>query len=180
MRSNQARGLGRKPIRAHRTRIPCNGTSLPDELATPDLLALTAEIVAAHVATNSVSQAGLQMQIQNVYSTLASLGDPPAPSPEERPQPAVPVRKSITRDYLIWLEDGRRLKLMKRHLMTAFGLTPEQDGSVGGCRRTIRWRRRRIRRRARRWRRGVASGAGQRRRCATGARPVADHPAGGA
>lgn len=97
-----------------------------DDVAAPDLLALTAEIVAAHVANNSVTQADLPALIQNVHSTLASLGEPPPPPPEEKRQPAAPVRRSITPDYLICLEDGRKLKSMKRHLMTAFGLTPEQ------------------------------------------------------
>lgn len=97
-----------------------------DDITAPDLLALTAEIVAAHVANNSVTQADLPTLIQNVHSTLASLGEPPPPPPEEKPQPAVPIRKSITPDYLICLEDGRKLKSMKRHLMVSFGLTPEQ------------------------------------------------------
>ncbi|MBR0663990.1 MucR family transcriptional regulator [Roseomonas hellenica] len=98
---------------------------MPDDIAIPDLLALTAEIVAAHVANNSATQADLPALIQNVHRTLAGLGEPSAP-PEEKRQPAVPIKRSITPDYLICLEDGRKLKSMKRHLMTAFGLTPEQ------------------------------------------------------
>jgi predicted transcriptional regulator len=99
---------------------------MPDDTATPDLLALTAEIVAAHVANNSITQADLPALIQNIHRTLAGLGEPPAPPPDEKRQPAVPIRKSITPEYLICLEDGKKLKSMKRHLMTAFGLTPEQ------------------------------------------------------
>ncbi|MBR0668259.1 MucR family transcriptional regulator [Roseomonas hellenica] len=99
---------------------------MPEEIAAPDLLALTAEIVAAHVANNSVTQADLPALIQNVHRTLAGLGEPPAPPPEEKRQPAVSIKRSITPDYLICLEDGRKLKSMKRHLMTSFGLTPEQ------------------------------------------------------
>jgi predicted transcriptional regulator len=103
-----------------------NGRLMPNDLAAPDLLALTAEIVAAHVAHNSVTQADLPGLIQNVHSTLARLGEPSPPPPEEKRQPAVPIRRSITPDYLICLEDGRKLKSMKRHLHTAFNLTPEQ------------------------------------------------------
>ncbi|MBR0641413.1 MucR family transcriptional regulator [Plastoroseomonas hellenica] len=96
-----------------------------DDITAPDLLALTAEIVAAHVANNSVTQSDLPALIQNVHRTLAGLGEPSAP-PEEKRQPAVPIKRSITPDYLICLEDGRKLKSMKRHLITSFGLTPEQ------------------------------------------------------
>ncbi|MBR0664489.1 MucR family transcriptional regulator [Roseomonas hellenica] len=97
-----------------------------DEIIAPDLLALTAEIVAAHVANNSITQTDLPALIQNVHRTLAGLGERPAPPPEEKRQPAVSIKRSITPDYLICLEDGRKLKSMKRHLMTSFGLTPEQ------------------------------------------------------
>ncbi|MBR0665837.1 MucR family transcriptional regulator [Roseomonas hellenica] len=99
---------------------------MPDDFTTPDLLALTAEIVAAHVANNSVTPGDLPPLIHNVHGTLASLGEQPSPPPEEKRQPAVPIKRSITPDYLICLEDGRKLKSMKRHLMTSFGLTPEQ------------------------------------------------------
>lgn len=99
---------------------------MSDEFPPPDLLALTAEIVAAHVANNSVTQADLPTLIQTVHNTLASLGEPPPLPPEEKRQPAVPIKRSITPDYLICLEDGRKLKSMKRHLHTAFNLTPEQ------------------------------------------------------
>lgn len=99
---------------------------MPEDATGPDILALTAEIVAAHVAHNPVTRADLPALIQNVHGTLASLGEAAPPPPEEKRQPAVPIKRSITPDYLICLEDGRKLKSMKRHLMTAFGLTPEQ------------------------------------------------------
>lgn len=93
--------------------------------ANPDLLGLTAEIVSAHVSNNSVAVADLPSLIQDVYRTLASIGLPAAETPE-RPQPAVPVKKSITPEYLICLEDGKKLKMLKRHLKTSFNLTPDQ------------------------------------------------------
>ena len=89
-----------------------------------DLLGLTTEIVAAHVANNSVAVADLPHLIQEVYRTLASVGSVPAVP--ERPQPAVNVKKSVTPDYIICLEDGKKLKMLKRHLMTAYGLSPDE------------------------------------------------------
>ena len=89
-----------------------------------ELLALTTEIVAAHVANNSVAVVDLPQLIQEVYRTLASVGTVPAAL--ERPQPAVPVKKSVTPDYIICLEDGKKLKMLKRHLKTAYNMTPEE------------------------------------------------------
>lgn len=88
------------------------------------LLELTVEIVAAHVGNNSVALADLPQLIQEVYKTLAAVGTTPAPV--ERPQPAVPVKKSVTPDYLVCLEDGKKLKMLKRHLKTAYNMTPEE------------------------------------------------------
>jgi len=90
----------------------------------PDLLALTAEIVAAHVSKNTVVVNELPNLIQQVYSSLAHVGRE-APS-ISRPQPAVPVKKSVTPDYIVCLEDGRKLKMLKRHLKTAYNMTPEE------------------------------------------------------
>ncbi|MBI2235699.1 MAG: MucR family transcriptional regulator [Magnetospirillum sp.] len=89
-----------------------------------DLLTLTTEIVAAHVGNNSVSVGDLSQLIHEVYRTLASVGS--APAAPERPQPAVPVKKSVTPDYIICLEDGKKLKMLKRHLKTAYNMTPEE------------------------------------------------------
>lgn len=90
-----------------------------------DLLTYTAEIVAAHVSNNSVPVAELPQLIRQIYGTLAGIGGAPA-AEAERPQPAVAIKKSIMPDYIICLEDGRKLKMLKRHLKTAFNLTPEQ------------------------------------------------------
>ncbi|HEY4253371.1 MAG TPA: MucR family transcriptional regulator [Roseomonas sp.] len=98
---------------------------MPEINTNTDILGLTAEIVAAHVANNAVSLPDLPGLIQDVYRTLSNIGAPPAPV-AEKPQPAVPIKKSITPEYLICLEDGKKLKMLKRHLKTAYNLTPEQ------------------------------------------------------
>jgi len=89
-----------------------------------NLLELTAEIVSAHVSNNSVPLSDLPGLIQQVYATLASVGK--VPPPAEKPQPAVPIKKSIHPDYIICLEDGKKLKMLKRHLKTAYNMSPEQ------------------------------------------------------
>ncbi len=90
------------------------------------LVSLTADIVAAHVSNNSVSVSDLPVLIQNVHGALAGLGSAPAASDGERPEPAVSVRSSVKPDFLICLEDGRKLKMLRRHLMTHYQMTPEQ------------------------------------------------------
>jgi predicted transcriptional regulator len=89
-----------------------------------ELLALTTEIVAAHVSNNTVPVGDLPQLINQVYNSLANIGSVPAP-PAERPQPAVPVKKSVHPDFIICLEDGKKLKMLKRHLKTAYNMTPE-------------------------------------------------------
>jgi len=91
---------------------------------TGDLLALTTEIVAAHVSNNTVAVGDLAQLINQVYHSLANIGSVPA-APAARPQPAVGVKKSIQPDYLVCLEDGKKLKMLKRHLKTAYNMTPE-------------------------------------------------------
>ena len=98
---------------------------MSDNNNSDELLALTAEIVSSHVANNTVSLADLPQLIQQVYATLANIGGF-SDAPGQRPQPAVPVKRSITPDYIICLEDGRKLKMLKRHLKTAYNLTPEE------------------------------------------------------
>jgi predicted transcriptional regulator len=89
-----------------------------------DLLTLTTEIVSAHVSNNSVAVGDLPQLINQVYHSLANIGTLPA-APAERPQPAVAVRKSVHPDYIVCLEDGKKLKMLKRHLKTAYNMTPE-------------------------------------------------------
>ncbi len=90
------------------------------------LLELTAQIVAAHVAKNQVAAAGLPGLIEQVFTALKTAGAAPVAPPAEKPLPFVPAKRSIFPDYIICLEDGRKLKTLKRHLRSTFGLSPEQ------------------------------------------------------
>ena len=93
--------------------------------ALPDpFLSLTAQIVAAHVGHNAVPANGMPALIQQVYSTLRGLGAEP-PAPEQR-EPAVPIKRSVFPDYIVCLEDGKKLKMLKRHLQTAYGMSVDQ------------------------------------------------------
>ena len=89
------------------------------------LITLTSDIVAAHVSNNSVSAEELSTLISSVYGALAGLGAL-APEPEAAPEPAVSIRSSVKNDYIVCLEDGKKLKMLKRHLMTHYNLTPDQ------------------------------------------------------
>ena len=89
------------------------------------LVSLTADIVAAHVSNNSVAVSDLPILIQNVHGALTGLGTTPA-EPEAKQEPAVSVRSSVKPDYIVCLEDGKKLKMLKRHLMTHYQMTPEQ------------------------------------------------------
>lgn len=94
-----------------------------------DLLTLTTEIVASHLSNNSVPVAEIPALIERVFKTLSHVGGevlPAATVSSERPQPAVPIRKSVMADYIVCLEDGKKLKMLKRHLKTAYNMTPEQ------------------------------------------------------
>ena len=91
---------------------------------TPDFATLTAEVVSAYVAKNSLRPADIPDLIASVHQALQGLSAPPQAEPEKR-EPAVSIRKSITPDFLISLEDGKRYKTLRRHL-TGRGLTPEQ------------------------------------------------------
>lgn len=95
-----------------------------DQIEHNDLLALTADIVSSHVANNSVAVNDLPQLIQNVFATLAGLSTPTV-APEPKQEPAVSIRQSIKPDYIVCLEDGKKLKMLKRHLMTAYGMTPD-------------------------------------------------------
>lgn len=90
-----------------------------------ELLALTTDIVASHVANNTVAIADLPQLIRQVYTSLAAVGVPAA-ALIERPQPAVPIKKSVTPDFIICLEDGKKLKMLKRHLKTRYGMSPDE------------------------------------------------------
>ncbi|MEO6358965.1 MAG: MucR family transcriptional regulator [Sphingomicrobium sp.] len=99
---------------------------MPDNIGTEDmLLTLTADIVAAHVSNNSVAVNDLPNLIQNVHGALSGISGQ-APVQEVKPEPKVPIRSSIKPDYIVCLEDGKRLKMLKRHLMTHYQMTPDQ------------------------------------------------------
>jgi len=97
---------------------------MPEMTPDTDVLGLTAQIVSAHVSNNAVAPDSLPSLIQEVYKTLAGVGKEPVAA--ERPQPAVPVKKSVMPDHIVCLEDGKKLKMLKRHLKTAYNMTPEQ------------------------------------------------------
>ncbi len=94
------------------------------QLNISELLVFTAEIVAAHVGNNKLDQNELPSLIQDVYKTLSELND--VTVAQARPTPAVAIKKSISPDYIVCLEDGKKLKMLKRHLKTIYNLTPEE------------------------------------------------------
>ncbi|MEY4249028.1 MAG: hypothetical protein RJA87_661 [Pseudomonadota bacterium] len=101
--------------------------SLPgEEQNNIDLLELTGDIVSAYVTKNSISAVDLPDLIRNVYATFSTLGHAqPVALAATVQKPAVSVSKSITEDYIVCLEDGKRLKMLKRYLRTQYGMTPE-------------------------------------------------------
>ncbi|QTD56565.1 MucR family transcriptional regulator [Parasphingorhabdus cellanae] len=88
------------------------------------LITLTSDIVAAHVSNNSVAVSDLPLIINNVHGALAGLSGKAAEL--ARAEPAVPIKSSIKPDYIVCLEDGKKLKMLKRHLMTHYGMTPDE------------------------------------------------------
>jgi len=96
-----------------------------------ELLSLTADIVSSHVSNNSVAVSDLPGLIANVYTALSGLGSNVTPEKVQQ-EPAVSVRASIKPDYIVCLEDGKKLKMLKRHLMTSYGLTPDAYRSKWG------------------------------------------------
>ncbi|MGH7111278.1 MAG: MucR family transcriptional regulator, partial [Stellaceae bacterium] len=98
----------------------------PTKMAEEELLRMTADVVAAYVSNNPLPTAQLAEVINAVYGSLRALeGHVAEPQPEPL-KPAVPVRKSITADYLVCLEDGKKLKMLKRHLRSTYNMTPDE------------------------------------------------------
>jgi predicted transcriptional regulator len=93
---------------------------------TADMLDLTSSIVAAYVSANPVPAADLPAVLRSVHSTLCGLGDGDSGPPVTSQKPAVPIKKSITPDYIVCLEDGKKLKMLKRYLRSNFKLNPDQ------------------------------------------------------
>ena len=88
------------------------------------VLRLTAQIVSAHVEHNTVLADALPNLIEKVYQTLRDVGQ--SPIEPNKPVPAVPIKQSVKQDFIICLEDGKKLKMLKRHLSAAYNMTPDQ------------------------------------------------------
>jgi predicted transcriptional regulator len=98
---------------------------MADQPRSSELLALTTDIVASHVSNNTVAITDLPSLIQQVYAALSGLGNAPAAA-ATRPHPAVPIKKSVMPEYIVCLEDGKKLKMLKRHLKTRYNMSPEE------------------------------------------------------
>ena len=94
---------------------------------TPDLLRLSADVVASYVLNNKVEARDIPALIRTVHDSLSNIGNDVAPvATPERPKPAVPIGRSVQPDYIVCLEDGKRLKMLKRYLRSQYNMTPEQ------------------------------------------------------
>ncbi|HEY9091263.1 MucR family transcriptional regulator [Parasphingorhabdus sp.] len=89
------------------------------------LIALTSQIVVAHLNNNSVAVSDLPLLINNVHGAMAELAGGTTPTKTQQ-KPAVPIKDSIQPDYIVCLEDGKKFKMLKRHLMTSYNMTPEE------------------------------------------------------
>ena len=98
----------------------------PEGKSGEDLLRLGAEIVAAYVSRNSVAAEAVPEIIRSVHQTLEGITRGAPPAAEERPKPAVPIGKSVQHDYIVCLEDGKRLKMLKRYLRSRYNMSPEE------------------------------------------------------
>lgn len=97
-----------------------------DEVSRDDVLRMAVDVVAAYLSNNQVATSQISEIIHSVFNSLNSLDVPPAETPVEAPKPATSIRKSVTPDYIICLEDGKKLKMLKRHLRTTYNMTPEE------------------------------------------------------
>ncbi len=91
-----------------------------------ELLRMTAEIVSAYVSHNEIPSIHITEIIQAVHGSLDALQKPVQPAVETAAKPAVPVKKSVTPDYIVCLEDGKKLKMLKRYLRSSYGMTPDE------------------------------------------------------
>ena len=99
---------------------------MSDNIAASNYIELAADIVSAYVSNNSVPSGDLPTLISDVHSALLRVGGGTVEVPVEAPKPAIPVKKSVTPDYIVCLEDGKKFKSLKRHLRTQYNMTPEQ------------------------------------------------------
>ena len=91
-----------------------------------DLLRMTTQVVSSYVGQNAISADALPDLISAVHGSLKNVENAPPPVPEQPPKPAVPVKKSVFPDYIVCLEDGKKLKMLKRHLRTNYNMTPDE------------------------------------------------------
>lgn len=98
---------------------------MTDQTSRDDVLALTTEIVSAYLSNNSTAANDIPSLIEQVFKTLSNV-NAEGGALADRPQPAVPIKKSVNPDYIVCLEDGKKLKMLKRHLMTHYNMTPDQ------------------------------------------------------
>jgi len=98
----------------------------PANVPQGDMLRMATEIVAAYVRNNTVAANQVPDVINTVYAALQALNGKPAEAPSEPPKPAVSVRRSVMPDHIVCLEDGKKLKMLKRHLRAAYNMTPEE------------------------------------------------------
>lgn len=95
-------------------------------LSNEELMRMTSEIVASFVSNNPVTTEGLPEVIRSVYKTVSGLAGGVETRVEERPKPAIPVNKSVTNDYIVCLEDGKKLKMLKRYLRSRYDMSPDE------------------------------------------------------
>ena len=95
---------------------------LPNE----ELMRMTSEIVSSFVSNNPVTTESLPDVIRSVYRTVSGLAGAPEKAADEKPKPAVPVSKSVTNEYIVCLEDGRKLKMLKRYLRSRYDMSPDE------------------------------------------------------
>ena len=100
---------------------------MEENTAGPDtvLVELAADVVSAYVSNNVIVASEIPGVIQNVFDALKKVSDGSIEAPQEQLKPAVPIKKSVTDDYIICLEDGKKLKMLKRHLKTSYDMSPE-------------------------------------------------------
>jgi predicted transcriptional regulator len=101
-------------------------TENTEQVPAEEILRMTAEVVSAYLSNNLLPANQISEVIQTVHTSLNSLGAGRTDSAVEPPKPAVPVKKSVTADYIICLEDGKKLKMLKRHLRSTYNMTPDE------------------------------------------------------
>jgi len=97
-----------------------------DKISAEELLRMTTEVTSAYVSNNSLPAAQLPEVIRAVHGSLVALNGLGAGGTAQPPTPAVPIKKSVTPDYIVCLEDGKKLKMLKRHLRSTYNMTPEE------------------------------------------------------